>query len=156
MARQSDLMVITKAKELCGYIMTVTQKSPKQFRFSLVSRLQGYALDIVASLYRANEVYLSGPDVAVKARVRLDYQHEALTSAKLLGYVAQLSIKQRSCSKTQNLLQPLFSSRFCARFEVKGSLSSGNHGFSPHIGTSIRPLPAVMFFGWALIQFFTP
>ena len=91
MARQSDLTVITKAKELCGYIMTVTQKSPKQFRFSLVSRLQGYALDIVASLYRANEVYLSGPDVAVKARVRLDYQHEALTSAKLLGYVAQLS-----------------------------------------------------------------
>ena len=94
MARQSDLTVITKAKELCGYIMTVTQKSPKQFRFSLVSRLQGYALDIVASLYRANEVYLSGPDVAVKARVRLDYQHEALTSAKLLGYVAQLSMEQ--------------------------------------------------------------
>jgi hypothetical protein len=94
MARQSDLTVITKAKELCGYIMTVTQKSPKQFRFSLVSRLQGYALDIVASFYRANEVYLSGPDVAVKARVRLDYQHEALTSAKLLGYVAQLSMEQ--------------------------------------------------------------
>mgnify|MGYP000882364081 CR=1 FL=1 len=94
MARQSDLMVITKAKELCGYIMAVTQKSPKQFRFSLVGRLQGYALDIVASLYRANEVYLSGPDAAVKARERLDHQHEALTSAKLLGYVAQLSMEQ--------------------------------------------------------------
>ena len=94
MARQSDLTVITKAKELCGYIMTVTQKSPKQFRFSLVSRLQGYALDIVASLYRANEVYLSGPDMDIRARERLDHQHAALTSAKLLGYVAQLSMEQ--------------------------------------------------------------
>lgn len=83
-------MVITKAKELCGYIMTVTQKSPRQFRFSLVGRLQAYALDID----RANEVYLSGPDMAVKARERLDHQHEALTSAKLLGYVAQLSMEQ--------------------------------------------------------------
>lgn len=46
MPKQSDLMVITKAKDLCSYVMTVTQKSPKQFRFSLVSRLQGYSLDI--------------------------------------------------------------------------------------------------------------
>lgn len=30
----------------------------KQFRFSPVSRLQGYSLDIVTSLYRANAVYL--------------------------------------------------------------------------------------------------
>ena len=97
---QSDLMVITKAKKLCGYILKVTQKSLKQFCFSLVGRLQGYALDIIASLNHANEVYLFGPDAAVKARERLDHQHEALVSAKLLGYIAQLSIKQRRCSKT--------------------------------------------------------
>lgn len=28
-AYQSELAVITKAKELCSYIMTVTDKSPK-------------------------------------------------------------------------------------------------------------------------------
>ena len=95
MARQmSDLLVITKAKDLCSYIMTVTQKSPKQFRFSLVSRLQGYSLDIIASLYRANDVYLSGPDATLKVRERMDHQHDALTSARLLGYVAQLSMEQ--------------------------------------------------------------
>ena len=94
MAVKSDLMVITKAKELCSYVMTVTQKSPKQFRFSLVARLQGYALDIVASLYRANEVYLFGPDAGVKAEQRLNHQHEALISAKLLGYMAQLAMEQ--------------------------------------------------------------
>lgn len=32
----SEMTVITRAKELCSYIMTVTQKSPKQFRFTFV------------------------------------------------------------------------------------------------------------------------
>ena len=57
MANQSDLMVITKAKNLSDYILTITQKSPKQFRFSLVGRLQNYALDIVELLYEANDVF---------------------------------------------------------------------------------------------------
>ena len=35
--KQSELTVITKAKDLCSYVMTVTQKSPKQFRFTFVS-----------------------------------------------------------------------------------------------------------------------
>ena len=38
--KQSELTVITKAKDLCSYVMTVTQKSPKQFRFTFVSRLE--------------------------------------------------------------------------------------------------------------------
>ena len=29
--RQSELTVITKAKELCSYVLTVTEKSPKRF-----------------------------------------------------------------------------------------------------------------------------
>lgn len=29
--KQSELTVITKAKNLCSYVMTVTQKSPKQY-----------------------------------------------------------------------------------------------------------------------------
>jgi len=33
--RKSDLLVVVKAKEICSYIMTVTQKSPKQFRITL-------------------------------------------------------------------------------------------------------------------------
>ena len=45
---QSELQVITFAKNLCSYVMTITQKSPKQFRFSLIGRMQGYVLDIAA------------------------------------------------------------------------------------------------------------
>ena len=55
---QSELRVITFAKDLLSYVMTVTQKAPKQFRFSLISRMQGYALDIVEELYYANDIYL--------------------------------------------------------------------------------------------------
>lgn len=55
--RQSELTVITKAKELCSYVLTVTGKSPKRFRFALAAKLPGYALEGVECLYSDNEVY---------------------------------------------------------------------------------------------------
>jgi hypothetical protein len=91
---QTELTVITKAKDLCRYILTVTENSPKRFRFTMVSRMQNLALDVIEQAYRANEVYLSGPDrIAASAR-RLDLQHSALTGAKLLGYMALLAREQ--------------------------------------------------------------
>ena len=36
--KQSELTVITKAKDLCTYVMTVTQKSLKQYRYTFVSK----------------------------------------------------------------------------------------------------------------------
>ncbi len=42
----SELIVITKARELCSYVMTVTQKSPKHFRFTFVTRMQNLSLDV--------------------------------------------------------------------------------------------------------------
>ena len=45
-AYQSELAVITKAKDLCSYVMTVTEIA-KAFRFTLVAKLQNYALDII-------------------------------------------------------------------------------------------------------------
>lgn len=56
--KQSDLTVITKAKELCSYIMTVTQKSPKYFRYTFVSCLQNLTLDVIENLYMANEIFV--------------------------------------------------------------------------------------------------
>ena len=50
MGNEKELTVIVKAKDLCAYIMTITQKSPKQFRFTFVSRLQNLSLDIVENL----------------------------------------------------------------------------------------------------------
>ena len=94
-ARQSELTVIVKAKDLAGYVLTVTDKSPKRFRFTLVAKLRGYALDIIEDLYRANEVFVSEGDGEAAGR-RLDYQHRAITGMKQLGYMAQLAM-ERGC-----------------------------------------------------------
>lgn len=95
----NELSVITKAKEVVSYIFTVTEKSPKKFRFTLVSRMQNYSLDIVEGLISANEVYVMDKDKnirpeALKERSRL--QRQTLTRIKLLAYMAQLSMEQ-SC-----------------------------------------------------------
>ena len=58
MNKQGDLSVITKAKEVCSYILTITDKSPKRFRFTPVSRLQNYSLSIIENLILANEIYV--------------------------------------------------------------------------------------------------
>jgi hypothetical protein len=92
-AYQSELAVITKAKDLCSYVMTITDKSPKRFRFTLVAKLQSYALNTIENLYRANEVFVKVGGME-KAAQRLDFQHQALTELKLLGYMAQLAMEQ--------------------------------------------------------------
>jgi hypothetical protein len=91
--QQSELVVVTKAKDLCEYVLLITQKSPKQFRFTLVSRMQNLALDAVEHIYRANEVFLQkGQGAANEQRLRL--QHQAITEMKLLCYIAEISMRQ--------------------------------------------------------------
>ena len=92
--KQSELTVITKAKDLCSYVMTVTQKSPKQFRFTFVSRLQNLSLSVIENLFRANDVFVTKNDPAAQ-RERLALQRNALTDLKLLGYVSLLSMEQK-------------------------------------------------------------
>lgn len=91
--RQSELTVITKTKDLCSYVMTVTKKSPKHFRFTFVSRLQNLALSTIENLFRANDVFVSRADTHAKNE-RLAYQRNAMTDLKLLGYIALLSLEQ--------------------------------------------------------------
>ena len=62
--RKSELVIVTKAKDLCSYIVTITQKSPKQFRFTFVSRLQNLALDVIEKIYYANEIFLMKGDIS--------------------------------------------------------------------------------------------
>lgn len=90
--QQSELTVITKAKDLCSYVMTVTQKSPKQFRFTFVSRIQNLCLDVIENLYRANDTFVSKGDYSAW-KVRLEFQHRAMTSLKILGYFSFLSME---------------------------------------------------------------
>lgn len=77
--QESELTVITRAKELCIYILSVTDKSPKKFRFTLVSRLQNYALDIVEELYMANAIIINQKAGEKELLERKEHQHKAMT-----------------------------------------------------------------------------
>lgn len=92
-SKPSELTVITKAKDLCSYIMTVTQKSPKQFRFTFVTRMQNLALSVIENLFRANDVFVAKNDPASQ-KERLSFQRNAMTDLKLLGYISLLSMEQ--------------------------------------------------------------
>ena len=73
--KQNELTVVMKAKDLCQYIMTVTQKSPKQYRFTFTSRLQNLSLDVIEHIYRANDTFVAnGPDKAEKHKQRKFYK----------------------------------------------------------------------------------
>lgn len=85
-AKKSDLYVITKAKELAKYVITVTEKSPKKYRFTLVVRLQNYCLDTIENLLLANMLHLSDPK-------RLEHQREAGRLLELLGYFAMICME---------------------------------------------------------------
>lgn len=92
--KQSELTVITKAKDLCSYVMTVTQKSPKHFRYTFICKMQNLALSVIEDLFRANDVYVTAQNLQAQ-KERLAFQHSAMTNLKLLGYIAMLSMEQK-------------------------------------------------------------
>lgn len=90
MRKESELTVITRAKELSLYILSVTDKSPKKFRFTLVSRLQNYTLEILENLFLANEIPVGGKSAGDSER-RRKYQRDAMAELRLLGYLAMIA-----------------------------------------------------------------
>lgn len=86
MQKKSELFVFTRAKELAKYIITVTEKSPKKFRFTLVVRLQNYVLDAIEYIYLANN------ERDVKQRLAL--QDKAKTTLMMLDYFAQIAYEE--------------------------------------------------------------
>ena len=90
----SELSVITRAKALCEYVMTATQKSPKAYRFTFVQRMQNLSLDVVECLFRANETFVGKGAAPGAAAERLELQHRASTSLKMLTYVAEMAMRQ--------------------------------------------------------------
>ena len=88
--------MVVRARDLAGYLFTVTEKSPKRFRFTLTSRIQNACLDILESLYMANDTWIDvrdGPPGVVRERLRerRDHQHRALSVARRLDCLLTLS-----------------------------------------------------------------
>jgi hypothetical protein len=89
----NDLTITTKIKDLSSYIFQVSENAPKKFRFTLTSRMQNYSLTLIELVYKANEVKIIDKETY---RRRWNYQSEALTTLKLLAYLA-LFAKEQQC-----------------------------------------------------------
>lgn len=78
MEKESELGVIVKSRKLIEYIFTITEKSPKKFRFTIIAHLQNKALNIMEYLILANEIYVKDSTHTESSRRRLGYQQEAM------------------------------------------------------------------------------
>lgn len=94
MKQENELSIMIKSRKLIEYIFTITEKSPKKFRFTIVSRLQDGSLSIIEHLIRANEIYIKDPSQTESYRKRLNYQREAMIDMKVLGYMAMIAREQ--------------------------------------------------------------
>lgn len=104
MKKDGDIRIIISAKDLCSYVMTVTQKSPKQYRFTFTSRLQNLSMDILTNIYMANDIYvgnMSEGQARSRCMQRRDLQYKVVTQARLLAYISQLALEQKAITLKQ-------------------------------------------------------
>lgn len=92
MRNNSELVVITKAKDLVSYIFTATEKSPKKFRFTLVNRMIDLSLEILENLIFANEVMLGESEN--NNVLRYKYQKTVIAKLKILDSIALIAREQ--------------------------------------------------------------
>ena len=139
-SKDADIAVITKAKDLCDYVFIVTESSPKRFRFTLVTRMQNYALDIVENVIMANEVYMSLDDreaIAAALTERRSLQKKAMCRMKLLGYLAHNS-KKRECL-TQKQYEQITLQLYGCQNLLGGWINSDDRRFAEAAG--MKPMP---------------
>ena len=91
--RDREMAVFTAAKKMSEYIFVITEKSPKKFRWSIITRLQNASVDVVENLYRAN--FERGTDE------RIAYQKSALVSMNLLDFFTETARSKQAISVHQ-------------------------------------------------------
>lgn len=86
-------MVITKAKDLVKYILVISENAPKKYRFTLITKMQNNALEVLENLILANEILLgSGEENNAKRR---SLQQTAIAKLKVLDALAMVSLEQK-------------------------------------------------------------
>lgn len=101
---KADLKVVIKAKDMCAYILDVTQKCPKEYRVTFANRLQNHALDIITDIYLANEIFvasLNERNAYARYTTRLDYQRSAITKLRLVAYISQVALERKILTMKQ-------------------------------------------------------
>lgn len=60
--RRSELLVITEVKRLIDYIFVISEKSPKKYRYSFLTKIYNLLFDIIELLYEANSIQLGNEE----------------------------------------------------------------------------------------------
>lgn len=93
-ARQGELTIVGKAKDLVNHTLTVTNNAklfPKKVRFTICQRMQNISLQILHDILAANEIF---PDNRQKMEQRLDLQKEVLTNCKVFLSLLDIALEQ--------------------------------------------------------------
>lgn len=90
--KEREMAVFTSAKKLSEYVFVVTEKSPKKYRWSIVSKLQSASIDVIDNLYQAN---------FEQQEQRLFYQKRAGVKLRLLDHYAEIAFKMQAISQKQ-------------------------------------------------------
>lgn len=93
--KQQEMAVFTGAKKLSEYIMVITQKSPKKFRWSMVTKLQNSSINVIDLLYNANYDKDNRGEYLKKCRVELsllDFYTEASKRMQVITTKQMLNI----------------------------------------------------------------
>lgn len=91
MRRDSELMVLTKGKNLLDYLLLISDKAPKKYRYTLVERMIGTAFDALESLQFANDIRIgvSAEDNAA----RWKFQRRAVSKLRFLDAICMSAVK---------------------------------------------------------------
>ena len=115
-----ELTAITKARELGGKVFDVTEKAPKKYRFTIVSRLQNLCLEVISDISRANEVF-----VDVKLLSDLDKSIKALSEQKQFQSDAERYYIQNKLLTLKLTRATTFEGRVSKRIDLQHAALAG-------------------------------
>ena len=101
-----EMAVFTHAKKLSEYIFTITEKSPKKYRWSIVAKLQNTSVEVIENLYHANFDIANREFFQTKANVKLHLlEHFAETAKNMQAInIHQMLVMGKQIAETQKLL----------------------------------------------------
>lgn len=94
----SDLKVFTVVRKLLGYIVQVTEKSPKKFKSTFVDKMRNLVISSNGNLVRANLCRLDDEKRRIQ---RKEYQIKAFEDLKELESLSFLSLECKCIIKKQ-------------------------------------------------------
>ena len=83
MSKVSEFQLIVKMKKLVAYILQISEKSPKKFRFSLLSKIHTICFELIELTYEVNSIKLGEV-------LRSEKQKAILTKFKILIYLIEV------------------------------------------------------------------